>query len=404
LASALRRVASLPRGAAPFRGVPLLRVEGFCRGQRPSEEESVASVSTPGVGRCPCRRAPTRGSVLVAESLTGPVADRRQSGLLTKKGTFVLLAGFRVVTARLPSGFPPKRGAFVTAGWPPWLLPGCFGVSHRGGAPSGCWLAAWSVRRRSSGCRCPPPKGWLAGPGTLFRGPPPSEEGVAAQNPLAARRRSAGWLPSRRCRPPRRSVLPGRRSPPGLVVPKNDVGLGVPGVARLPKKVGTRLVGGLSRCAPAPPSRSPSVWLRLRTSGASPFGLRWPFPGAEAPCPVRCCGAVRLGPFPSSRSWLSLARRFLLPQSRRTVAPGCGPSPTEAGQVMASPRRPPGKPGWVRASLLRPLANQRLLWRRLPRPLPPRPKLWGLLPWRRDRRPSKEFIHVKERSVKNVGR
>lgn len=87
-----------------------------------------------GVGRCPRRRAPTRGSVLVARSLSGPVAARRQSGFLPKKGTFVLLAGFRVVAAQLPSGFPPKRGAFVTAGWPPWLLPGSFGVSTEVGA------------------------------------------------------------------------------------------------------------------------------------------------------------------------------------------------------------------------------------------------------------------------------
>jgi hypothetical protein len=159
--------------------------------------------------------------------------------------------------------------------------------------------------------------------------------GGGRSDPLAARRRSAGWLPSRRCRPPRRSVLPGRRSTVGSLSLRRGGALStrcVPGVARLPRKVGTRLVDDLSRCAPAPPSRSPSVWLRSRAWGAKPlrFALALPrsrgsvsgplrrvrTPGtaplqpklARVGPPLRCARApkdpvARLRPLPAEAGW-----------------------------------------------------------------------------------------------------
>ena len=299
MASALRRVSSSPRRTAPFRGVPLAPRQRLLPGLSPFQKRVVASVSTPGVGHC-------------------PAAVPRPEGRFWLRG--------RCPTGDFPAAvrFPSEEGRLRDiCSAPGWSLPGCFPVSLRGGALSGRWLASVAAARLPSGF--PPRRGAFVTAGVAaggccpaaFRFPtevgrlsaagwPPGARGVGARA-VTARPRGGGWLGPGRCfavrRPPRRGwpLGPACRPSPKRRLACRPVVAGlrggrfcrnavprsghcrpaeaehcrprcVVGVARLPRKVGTRLVGGLSRCAPSAPSRSPSLWLRSRAAGASPFG------------------------------------------------------------------------------------------------------------------------------------
>mgnify|MGYP003572151587 CR=1 FL=1 len=332
-----------------------------------------------------------------------------------------------VVAARLPSGSPPKWSAFRPLAGVRGCRPEAVGVPSEEGCRRDCWrgcrgcclaafgcsteverrlAAGWPPGARGVGaraCCCPPPRGWLAGPGTLFRGPPPSEEGVAARTrsppaaeaPVGCRPVAAGLRGGRCCRAaghrrawsPRRAMSAGVcRGSPAFRGRWVHVWWAVSLAVLPPRRAETRRFG----CGPAP-------------GGQSPFGLRWPFREAEAPCPVRCGRSVRLGPPRSSK-----LVRFgpPLPSSGIPKNPGAwvrplpgrgragdGESPLPAWQarlVSGLPSARAGEPAFAVGEVAAACA--------------PAAEALGLLPWRRDRRPSKEFIHVKERSVKNVGR
>jgi len=259
----------------------------------------------------------------------------------------------------------------------------------------------------------PAPEGVAGWARDAVSGPSPSEEGVAATNPPAARRRSAGWL-----------AVPPSPAPEGVgavglpvhgqafVVPKNIVDLcvfrGFPpsgeggsasggrslslcSLVAEPKPVDSVAfprLGGQAPSVEVAPGFGPSPEPRLRVWSAAGGGF---------------CGFVRLGPFRFQPRLARSGPPLPSPEPRRTLEPGGGPSPAEAGVVGASslsrlanqaglglPSAPASEPafavGEVAAALL------------------PVAEALGLGPWRRDRRPSKEFIHVKERSVKNAGR
>lgn len=238
------------------------------------------------------------------------------------------------------------------AGWPP----GARGVGARAVAARprrGGWLGPG----RYCAVRLPPRRGWPLGPA----GRPPPKRRLAAVPSLPASEEvgvagppvTAGpGRPEERCQP----VCAGGRPPSeegGYASGGRSLSLCY--LSAEPKPVGLVAFPRLGGKAPSV-CVGPSAKPRLRVRSAAAGSYAW-----DLPAPA---------------SWLGLARRPLLPGSRRTLAPGCGPAPAEAEVVMASSLSRPGKPGFVQASLLRALANQRLPWGRLPRPFPPQPKRW----------------------------
>ena len=272
------------------------------------------------------------------------VASQSPSGFLPKKGTVVTSGPPPVVAARLPSGSPPRWRTFRPLAGVRGCRPAAVGVPSEEGRLRDCWLAAWSVRRRSSSFRCLPPRGWLAGPGTLFRGPPPSEEGVAARTRLPPVAEAPVGLPSRRCQPPRRSVLPERRFTFRPLSFRRSGTLStwcVAGVARLPKKVGYASGGrSLSLCSlPAEPKPVGLVaFPRLR---GKPLWLSCPAALVLPRSRGSVSGPPLLGASAGSCAWDRSA-----PAEAGSVWPAASffPGPERPWRRVAAPPRP--KPEW----------------------------------------------------------
>lgn len=116
--------------------------------------------------RCPPRRAAWRRRF--AASRRCPEGRRRSVAYrLLRVGGFCrgrpspeeeLLPRFPLPALDVvPAAVPRPEGRFWLRSRCPWSLPGCLEVSHRGGAPSGRWLASVAAARKPSGF--PPRRG-----------------------------------------------------------------------------------------------------------------------------------------------------------------------------------------------------------------------------------------------------